>query len=100
MISLSSGTPECGDAQAQGLYTFMTKSKFIYTLLFIYDIIVEMKKLAKIFQLDNFDNAKVNDLLKGSYKYFNTLISYEDKSKSFQEAENTSMSDVMAKERG
>ena len=97
MISLSSGTSECGDAQAQGLYTFMTKSKFIYTLLFIYDIIVEMKKLAKIFQLDNFDNAKVNNLLKVSYKYFNTLISDEDKAKSFQEAENTSLSDVMVK---
>ena len=97
MISLSSGTSECGDAQAQGLYTFMTKSKFIYTLLFIYDIIVEMKKLAKIFQLDNFDNAKVNNLLKVSYKYFNTLISDEDKAKSFQEAGNTSLSDVMVK---
>ena len=88
---------ECGDAQAQGLYTFMAKSKFIYTLFFIYDIMLEMKKLAKIFQLDNFDNAKVNNLLKVSYKYFNTLISDEDKAKSFQEAENTSLSDVMVK---
>lgn len=41
--------------------------------------------------------AKVNDLLKALRKYFDTLISDQDKAKSFQEAENTSLSDVMVK---
>ena len=34
----------------------------------------ELNRFAKIFSLDNFDFAKVNDLLKASHKYFDTLI--------------------------
>ena len=61
-----------------------------------------MKMLAKIFQSDNFDYAKVNDLLKAPYKYFDSLISDEDKAKSFQEAERAlaSLSDFVTKEGG
>ena len=54
---------EHGDAQVQGLYTFMTKPKFIYILYFMCDIMSELNKLTKIFQSDNFNYAKVNDLL-------------------------------------
>lgn len=36
--------------------------------------------------------AKVNDLLKALHKYFYTLISDQDKAKSFQEAESVLVS--------
>lgn len=36
--------------------------------------------------------AKVNDLLKALHKYFDTLISDQDKAKSFQEAESVLVS--------
>ena len=66
------------------------------------DIMPELNKLAKIFQLNNFDYAKVNDLLKALHMYFDTLISNQDKAKSFQEAGSAlaSLSDFVTKVRG
>ena len=53
-------------------------------LYFMCDVMPELNKSAKIFQLGNFDYAKVNNLLKALYKYFDTLISEQNKAKSFQ----------------
>ena len=81
LISLSRKASEHEGAQAQGLWQNQNSSTYFV----LCDTMPEMNKLAKIFQSDNFDYANVNDLLKASYKYFDTLINDHNEAKSIQE---------------
>ena len=103
LTSLSREASERDDAQALGLYSFMTKKKFIYTLYFMCDIMPELIKLAKLFQSDNFDYARVKFHINGSKDYFARLVEDENQAKTFMTVDNdidSILSDFISSDRG